>query len=200
MSTVTSASNSAGVSYATQLAQTSALNRSLFNLGSAIQSGDMTSANSILTAFIKAKPQYATTGSSDGSQSSSPINQDFQSLANAISSNQVDAARSAWAQIKSDMANAGVPGLTSGAAATAQLLAQNDSSIAQQILSNAFGASAASGGSSSIDSLLGGGSGSSGDVGLPASLISSWMTYQNGGNAAPAVAASSTGSLLNTSA
>jgi hypothetical protein len=199
MSTVTSASNSAGLSYATQLAQTSALNRSLYNLGAAIQSGDLTSANSILTAFIKANPQYATT-SSDGSQSQSPINHDFQSLADAISNIQVDAARSAWTQVKSDLSKAGLTSLNSGTTATAQLVAQNDSSIAQQILSDTFGAAAASGGSSSVDSLLGGSSGSSGDIGLPSSLISSWVTYQNGGSAAPSAATASLGSLLNTSA
>ena len=199
MSTVTSASNSAGVNYATQLAQTSALNRSLYNLGTAIQSGDLTSANSILTAFIKANPQYATT-SSDGSQSQSPINQDFQSLADAISNNQVDAARSAWAQVKSDLSKAGLTSLNSGTTATAQLLAQNNTSVAEQILSDTFGTAAPTGGGLSVSSLLGGSSGSSGDIGLPSALLSSWVTYQNGGSAAPSAATASLGSLLNTSA
>ena len=94
MSAVSSISNSASVTYATQLAQTSALKRSLNSLGTAVQNGDLTSAGSILAAFIKANPQFASTAS-DGSQAQDPINQDFQALADAVSGNQVDAAKGA---------------------------------------------------------------------------------------------------------
>src|ERR1039458_5046235 len=63
MSTLSSISNSASATYATQLAQTSALKRSLNSLGIAVQNGDLTSAGSILAAFIKANPQFASTAS-----------------------------------------------------------------------------------------------------------------------------------------
>ena len=197
MSQVTGVSSSAGVSYATQLAQTSALKRSLNNLGTAVQNGDLTTAGSILTAFMQANPQYAST-SSDGSQSQDPINQDFQALADAISNNQVDTAQSAWTQIKSDLAQSGVTDLSDGPAATATLLAQAKASIDQQILSDAFGTS--SGGDASLTSLLGGSSGSSDGVGLSSSLLSDWLTYKEGGSTSPAAAADSTGNNLDTTA
>jgi len=198
MSAVTSvSSNSANVAYATQLAQTSALRRSLNNLGTAVQNGDLTSAGSILTAFIKANPQYAST-SSGSSQSASPINQDFQSLANAISNNQVDAARSAWAQIKTDLAQNGVSDLSDGKADTAKLLAQTKASIAQQIVSNAFGTSSSSG--TSATSLLDGSVSSNSGGGLSSALIGGWLTYQEGGSTSPVASTATMGSSLNASA
>jgi hypothetical protein len=63
MSALNSISSSASTTYATPLAQTSALKRSLDNLGNAVQSGDLTAAGAILTAFIKANPQYASASS-----------------------------------------------------------------------------------------------------------------------------------------
>ena len=102
MSVLSGISSSAGVSYATELAQTSALKRNLNNLGTAVQNGDLTSAGSILSAFIKANPQFAITSSAD-SQAQDPINQDFQALADAITNNLADTAKSAWTQIKSDL-------------------------------------------------------------------------------------------------
>jgi hypothetical protein len=197
MSLVTGISNSASVSYATQLAQMSALKRSLYNLGTAVQSGNLTSANSILTAIIKANPQYAST-SSDGSQSQAPINQDFQALADAIANNQVDAAKSAWTQVQSDLSKNGVTDLSNGTAATAELLAQTNASIAQQIVSDTFGTSSAS--SLSVTSLISGSAGSTSGPGLSSSLISDWLTYQAGGQASPTVPTHSAGSYLDTSA
>ena len=198
MSAVTGiSSSSASVSYATQLAQTSALRRSLNNLGTAVQNGDLSSAGSILTAIIKANPQYATTAST-GSQSQDPINQDFQTLASAISNNQLDAAQNAWTQIKKDMAQDGVTDISDGTAATAQLLAQTKASISQQIVSDAFG-TGSSGGLSAI-SLLGGSDASSSGAGLSSSLIGSWLTYQEGGNTSPNTTAASTGNNLDTAA
>src|SRR5580692_9790279 len=114
MSSLSSVSNSGNTGYATQLAQTSAFEGSLYNLGTAIQNGNMTGAGSILTALIAANPQYATSSSTSGTSASSsstqsqdPLNQDFQNLASAISSNQPDAAKTAWNQLKTDLAKAG---------------------------------------------------------------------------------------------
>ena len=173
------------------------LGQALYNLGTAIQNGDLTSANSILSAIIKANPQYAST-SSDGSPSQDPINQDFQALADAISNNQVDAAKGAWTQVGSDLSKNGVTNLSDGTAATAELLAQTNASIAQHIVSDTFGTSSAS--SLSVTSLLGGSDGSTSGPGLSSSLINDWLTYQAGGQASPTVATNSTGNHLDTSA
>jgi len=196
MSALTGISSSGSVSYAMQLAQGSALKRSLNNLGNAVQNGDLSSANSILTGFMKANPQFAST-SSAGSQSQAPINQDFQALADAISKNQVGTAQSAWTQVKSDLAKKGLTDISDGSAATATLLAQTKASIQQQIVSDAFGTS--SDGSTSVASLIGGGSSSSSASGLSSSLISSWLTYKEGGATAPAVTTNSTGNNLDKS-
>jgi len=196
MSAVTSvASSSASANYATQLAQTSALRRSLNSLGTAVQNGDLTSAGSILTGIIQANPEYANTAT-HGSQSQDPINQDFQTLADAVSNNQVGAAQNAWTQIKSDMAKDGVTDISDGTADTAQLLAQTKASISQQIVSAAFGTN--SGGGLSAISLFGGSDASSSGAGLSSSLIGGWLTYQEGGNTLPAASAASTGNNLNT--
>ena len=197
MSAVNGISNLASVAYATQLAQTSALKRNLNKLGTAVQSGDLASAGSILTAFVKANPQYAST-SSAGSQSQDPINQHFQALTDAITNGQVDPAKSAWSQIQSDLAKSGVTDLADGTAATAKLLAQTKASISQQILSDAFSASA--GGGMSPTSLLGGSSESNSSVGLSSSLISDWLTYRAGGNTTPTTAATGAASKLDTAA
>jgi hypothetical protein len=197
MSALTGISSSASITYATQLAQTSALKRSLNNLGTAVQNGDLTSAGAILAAFVKANPQYSIT-SGAASSSQDPINQDFQALTEAVSNNQTDAAKSAWTQIKSDLAKSGVADLSDGSAATAKLLAQSKASISQQILSDAFGSN--SGSSISINSLLGGSSSSSSGAGLTSSLLSDWLTYQAGGNTSSTAAASSAGSNLDTAA
>src|ERR1700679_1028320 len=103
-------SNASAISYATQLAETSALRRSLANLGAAIQKGELVPASTILTAFFKANPQYTATANND-SQTQDALSQDFQTLATALSNNQVDAAQTAWTQIKSDFANQGVTNL-----------------------------------------------------------------------------------------
>ena len=197
MSAVSGISSSTNISYATQLAQTSALKRSLNSIGTAVQNGDLGTAGSILTGFIKANPQYASS-SSEGSSSQDPINQDFQTLADAISKNEADSATSAWTQVKSDLASDGVTDLSDGTAATAELLAKTQASISQQIVSDALGT--ASGGSLSVASLLGSGSDASGGAGWSSSLISSWLTYQAGGNTAPSTSAASTGKALDTSA
>lgn len=194
MSAVNGISSSASVTYAMQLAQTSALKRNLNSLGTAVQSGDLASAGSILAAFVKANPQYTSTAST-GSTSQDPINQDFQALADAITNNQTDAAKSAWTQIQSDLSKSGVTDLSDG---TAKLLAQTKASISQQILSDALGAG--SGGDLSLASLLGRSTDSSSAVGLSSSLISDWLTYQAGGNTSPTAANTNAGTKLDTAA
>jgi hypothetical protein len=194
MSTVSSATSSA-VTYATQLAQSSALKRSLNSIGSAIQNGDLTTANTLLTAFIKQNPQYAASSSSNSStQSSDPISQDFQTLAAAVSNGQTSAAQSAWSQVQSDLKNDGVT-LASNADSTAQIIAQSNASTNQTILSDLLGGGSGSG--SLIDSLIGGSSDSSSSAGLSSSLLQSWVTYQHGGTTTPAASSSTSSSILN---
>ena len=197
MSAITGISSSASVTYATQLAQTSALKRNLNKLDTAVQSGDLDSAASILTAFVKANPQFAATAAGD-STSQDPINQDFQNLAAAISNHQTEGAQSAWAQAKTDLAKNGVTDFSDGTAATAELLAKAKASISQQIVSNALGGG--SGSSLSVTSLLGGGGDSGGAAGVSSSLLSNWLTYRAGGATTSPVTTDSTGQNLNTAA
>jgi hypothetical protein len=194
MSALSVNSGSASIAYATQLAQTSTLQRSLSSLGAAIQNGDLTSANSILTAFIKANPQYASTSTS-GSQTEDPINQDFQTLATAVSNNQVDAAKNAWTQIKTDLANSGVA-INGGTSTTTELLAQNQASVSEQIINDILGTG--SGDSSSLATILGQDGDSSNGTGLSSSLLSEWLTYQQSGATTSATAANNAGTNLDT--
>lgn len=195
MSSLSSVSSSSGAGYATQLAQSSSLERSLYNLGSAIQSGNLTSAGSILTGLIQANPQYATTsasGSSSGSQS--PINTDFENLASAISSNDPDTAKSAWSQLKSDLAAAGVTNINSGTDIEAQTLAANKVSMEQTLLTSLFGGG--SGSSSSVAELLGGSGGSTTGTDSVASAVSNWLTYQADGSTSVPASANPDQSIL----
>jgi hypothetical protein len=183
MSALTGVSNSDGIAYATQLAQTSALNRSLSNLGTAIQNGDLASAGSILSAVMTANPQFAST-STDGTASQDPINQDFQALSNAVSNNQVDSAKSAWTQLKTDLAASGVSITNNSAATAAQLLAQNKESEVQELLGALFG----NGSSGSVSSLIGASSASATSPDL-SSIVSNWLAYKADGNVSPTTAA-----------
>jgi hypothetical protein len=178
MSAVSSTSSSA-VAYATQLATAATLRNSLNAIGAAVQNGDMTTANSLLTTFIQDNPQY---GSTSSSSSTDPISQDFQTLATAVSGGQVSAAQSAWASVKSDLANDGVNLDTR--AVTAQAIAQNRTTIDQEIMGDLFGDSS-SGSTPSVTSFLGGDSDSSGSVGLPSSLLNDWVTYDQDANTTP---------------
>ena len=193
MSALSGISTSDSVAYATQLAQTSALKRNLNSLGTAVQNGDSSSASSILTAFIQANPQFAST-SGDGAQIQSPINQDFQALADAVSNNDVDTAKGDWTQIQSDLADSGVTDLGDGTDATAKLLAQAKASVSQQILNDAFSTSSASG--PSVASLLGASNGPSSNAGVSSSLLSDWITYKAGGSTSPIPTAATAGSNL----
>jgi hypothetical protein len=175
MSAVSGTSSSA-VAYATQLASAATLRNSLNAIGTAVQNGDMTTANSLITTFIQNNPQYASTS---GSSSTDPISQDFQSLATAVSGGQVSAAQSAWASVKSDLANDGVNLNTS--AVTAQAIQQNKTTIDQDILGDLFGDSS-----------------SSGSGGLTSSLLNNWVTYKQDANTTPI--ATTPQNVLNTTA
>jgi hypothetical protein len=212
MSSLSSVSSSANSSYAGQLAQTSAFERSLYNLGTAVQNGDMTSASSILTALIAANPQYATSSStsstsgtstpSSSTQSQDPLNQDFQNLASAISSNQPDAAKTAWTQLKNDLAKAGITNISSGTTLAAQAVAQNNLAMQQDLLSALFsGESNSASSSPSLVSLLGGSSNSSSTSSATDSVnaaLSNWMTYQADGSASTLANTDSSTDGLNT--
>jgi hypothetical protein len=212
-----------------QVAQTSAFERSLYNLGSAVQNGDMTSAGSILTALIQANPQYATTSSTSGTSTSSsstqsqdPLNQDFQNLANAISSNQPDAAKTAWTQLKADLAKAGITNISSGTTLAAQAVAQNKVAMQQSLLSALLGGgSDSASGSPDLATLLGGSTNSTDGTDSNSNLatllnessnssdsssatdpltaaLNNWLTYQADGTASAPASSSSTPDGLDT--
>ena len=195
MSTITGVSSSTDTSYAVQLAQTSSLRRSLNNLGAAIQSGDLTTAGTTLAAIVKANPQYAAS-TSNASQSQDPINLDFQAVSAAIDNNDVTASRTAWTQLQTDLTKNGVS-ISDGTSATSKLLSDSKISINQQILTDAFGTSAASAGS--LVSLLGGTTSTSDSSSVDA-LVSSWISYKAGGNATSTTVPGTTGGTLNTTA
>jgi hypothetical protein len=223
MSSLSSVSGSTSASYAAQVAQTSAFERSLYNLGTAVQNGDMTSAGSILTALIQANPQYATTSSASGgsAQSQDPLNQDFQNLASAISSNQPDAAKTAWTQLKNDLAKAGITNISSGTDLAAQAVAQNEVSMQQALLTSLFGSGTNStSGSPNLATLLGGstdttdstssspdlasllGGTSSSDTSTSTdpltAALNNWLMYQSDGTASAPTGSSSTTNGLDT--
>jgi hypothetical protein len=222
MSSLSSVSSLGNASYAAQVAQTSAFERSLYNLGTAVQNGDMTSAGSILTALIQANPQYAAASGASGSstQSQDPLNQDFQNLASAISSNQPDAAKTAWTQLKTDLAKAGITNISSGTALAAQAVAQNNVAMEQSLLSALFSNSSDStsgspnlatllGGStdstdsnSNLATLLGESSDSSSTSSAPAdsltAALNNWLMYQSNGSATVPTNTDPTANGLNT--
>jgi hypothetical protein len=195
MSAVSSTSSSA-VTYATQLASAATLRNSLNAIGTAVQNGDMSTANSLLTTFIQNNPQYSSTSSS--STSTDPITQDFQTLATAVSGGDVNAARTAWSSVASDLSKDGVN--LSNSAVTAQAIAQNKTTINQTILGDLFGSSPSTGSSPSVASLLGGGANSSGSVGLSSSLLSDWLTYDQNANTTPVATTTTPPTVLNTTA
>jgi hypothetical protein len=186
----------------------------------------MTSASSILTALIAANPQYATSSStsststsSSSTQSQDPLNQDFQNLASAISSNQPDTAKAAWAQLKTDLAKAGITNITSPTNLAAQAVAQNKVSMEQSLLSALFSGSNSDSSSPSLVSLLGGSSDSSSTSSSPdltsllggtsssdtssstdpvAAALSNWLTYQADGSASTLPNTDPTANGLNT--
>lgn len=179
MSTLNGVSNATGSSYAKQLAQSSALSRNLYNLGAAVQNGNLSSAGSILTALMKANPQYASAGTSSSSSNSDPINQDFQNLAEAISSNQPGAALTAWGRLKNDLAKQGFTNISSAHELAAKAVAENKASMEQNLRASLIGG--ASSDSSSVSTLLGGVGDTASSTTAVDNLVSNWLTYKASG-------------------
>ena len=192
MSSISGSTTSSLESYATQLAQSSSLKRSLVGIGKAIESGDLTSAGKLITSFVHQNPQYSSSAPAGTSQD--PIANDFQTLASAVSNKQLGAAQTAWSKVKTDLTKDGVH-LSSSNESTAALLKQNKASIDHQFIQDLFGSSSSD--SSSLSSLLGGSSSSSSSIGLSSSVLSDWVTYQEGGNTSRSNPA---GKILNTKA
>lgn len=175
MSTISSISSSSDVAYAFGLAQASSLNRSLYSIGNSIENGDLPGAGSKLTELMQAFPQYATS-SGGTADSTNPINNGFNAVSNAIVNGDADAAKTAWSQLKTDLAGAGVKELSDGSADTAKLLADNKAAINQSVLSAIFGSKSSSQ-SNILGTLLGSTTTSSGSDSVSAAL-NKWMTYQ----------------------
>ena len=175
MSSISGISSSSGASYAVQLAQTSKLGRSLNSLDAAVQSGNLASAGSVLAAIVKDNPQFALSSSST-TAAQDPINQGFNAVSTAISNNQPEAAKSAWNQLKTDLAKSGVI-VNDGSEDTRKLLADAKKSIDNAILAS-LGSSASDGGSS-LASLVGAGTTDGADS--LSALVSNWVTYKAGG-------------------
>ena len=189
MSTLSGINAAAGAGYATQLASSAALKRSLSNLENAINNGALDAAGTILTQIMNANPQYAQTGASSPSSASStasqdPINQGFEDVSRAISANQVDAARSAWAQLKNYLTQKGITNLNDGSGAISKLVAESKASVDQAVLSNAFSPSAADSGNSLLSLLEPSATATSHVSESVGALVSNWLTYQSGGMAA----------------
>ena len=191
MSTLSTVSNSAGVSYATQLAQSSSVERSLYSLGVAVQRGNLTKAGSVLNALMAANPQFAASSGSS-TQSQDPINQDFQNLAKAISGNQTDAARNAWTQLRNDLAKQGVTANSNGSDLAAQAVAKSKATMEQSLVSSLFGGS--SNATSQVTTLFGGSTVSSDPI---SALVSNWLTYKSSGGASVTSPTDQSGSILN---
>ncbi len=195
MSTVPGPSSSAGVSYATQLARTSSLRRTLNSLGIAVQSGNLDAAASTLSSLIKANPQYSSS-SADATKAQDPINLDFQALSRAIQKKDGEAAKNAWLQLRKDLSQNKVT-VGDGTAETAKLLANNRASMKQAILDNAFKSAAQSDGM--ISALIA--SRTSGEAASNLnSLVSDWVTYQAGGDASKRSSAINAVTALNATA
>jgi len=147
---------------------------------------------------MKAYPQYAST--SDGSSSSEdPVNQDFQTLANAIDQNDVDGAKNAWSKVKSDLSNDGLLSIQNPADTITEALAENQANLDQTLINDLSGRS--SDANSSLATLLGNSSdGTTGSSDSVSALVSNWIAYQSNGTASASAPVSLTGGQLDASA
>jgi len=161
------------------LAQSSALSRNLYNLGAAVQNGNLSSAGSILTALMKANPQYASAGTSSSSSNSDPINQDFQNLAEAISSNQPGAALTAWGRLKNDLAKQGFTNISSAHELAAKAVAENKATLEQNLRASLVGGTSSD--NSPASTLLGGVGDTASSTTAVDNLVSNWLTYKASG-------------------
>lgn len=193
MSTVNPLSSSASMAYATSLADSAKLKRSLFTIGSAIEKGDIATAESKLTSLLQDYPQYATTG--DTAANPDSINAHFQTVSQAISQKDTEAAKTAWNTVKNDLSKSGITLSETGVDA-AKLIAENRASVDRSILDAMFGGSS----ESSLVSTLLGKSSSDSAADSVSSLVSKWVTYKATGTTSETKTDSELSKILDTSA
>jgi hypothetical protein len=181
------------MAYASSLAESAKLKRSLFNIGSAIDKGDLATAESKLTSLLKDYPQYATAG--DTAANPDSINAHFQAVSQAISQKDIGAAKTAWNTVKNDLAKSGITLSDSGTEA-AKIMAENKAAADRSILDAMFGGSS----EKSLVSTLLGGSASSDTSNSLSSLVSKWVTYKSTGTTSETQTDSDTPKILDTSA
>lgn len=194
MGTVNPLSGSASMAYASSLAESAKLKRSLFNIGSAIEKGDLAGAESKLASLLKDYPQYATGGDTTANPNS--INAHFQAVSQAISKKDAEAAKTAWSTVKSDLSKSGIT-LSDSKTEAAKIMAENKAAADRSILDAMFGGSSDS---SLVSTLLGGSASSSTSSDSLSSLVSKWVTYKSTGTTSETQTASDTPKILDTSA
>jgi ribosomal protein S20 len=97
------------ISSATNSYQTASLNgfdqafKDLKSIGTALQSGDLSSAQSALTAFQQAQPAATQAPGSQPFGQNSQANTDYKSLTTALSSGDLSAAQKAFTSLKADL-------------------------------------------------------------------------------------------------
>ena len=181
------------MAYATSLADSAKLKRSLFTIGSAIEKGDIATAESKLTSLLQDYPQYATTG--DTAANPDSINAHFQTVSQAISQKDTEAAKTAWNTVKNDLSKSGITLSETGVDA-AKLIAENRASVDRSILDAMFGGSS----ESSLVSTLLGKSSSDSAADSVSSLVSKWVTYKATGTTSETKTDSELSKILDTSA
>ena len=155
------------------LAQAAQKVRYLDNLENALDRGDLAGAASALQQAANAFAVSLTSGASapsstdsTGSSSPSPDNipADFQAISDAIGNQDLDSAKTAWTQLQSDLAAAGVTNLDANAL-EAQALSSVKTSTDSAILSS-LGTSFSGSPSDNLES-----------------VVSQWLTYKQNGAA-----------------
>lgn len=115
MSSISSVSSSSSSSYVFELNQTKASQRkkNMDDLSKALESGDLEAAKTAFAAIQKDMASKGTSASgstsSDGSStdSNNPMAKDFQALSDALDSGDIEAAKSAFDTIKTNMPKGG---------------------------------------------------------------------------------------------
>jgi hypothetical protein len=193
MSTVSGLTSSSSVEYATSLAESAKMKRSLFSIGNAIQEGDLAGAQTKLTALFKAYPQYAASAADTTSDPDS-INSHFQAVADAVSKQDIEGAKAAWATVTDDLEAAGVT-ISDSATDVAKLVANSKAAMNQSILDAVFGADS---GTNTLSTLLSSNATSASNS--ISSLVSSWVTYKANGTTSQTNTNSTLANILDTSA
>jgi len=190
------------------------------NLDAAIRNGNLGAAGSNLAAILKAYPQYAA-GAGDSASGQNSVNQDLQSLTDAIGKGDVDGTKSAWSKVQIDLTNNGLPAPKKPTGATAPVVPQSRESEDLPVVSSLFGAGPVrkntpvqlgpalissflgAGPARTQNVVLGLGAGSDSSTGHPESVdarVTNWIAYHANGTSSNAAPASLTGSQLDTAA